>query len=131
MSFILEFWDKLEEAWLFWTKKDSVSFSFFFRSRSTFLVKPNDPVIISGVIVDWRILAIWFFFSVWVFFLKHSLFTGQQGRGESISLTPLYHFYTLHRQFNISRAITAESSLLHIASSRTRPGNFWLPRASR
>ena len=29
-------------------------------------------------------------------------------------LTPLYHFYQLHRQLDISRAITAESLPLHI-----------------
>ena len=27
------------------------------------------------------------FFSIWVFFLEHSQFTGQQGKGEAISLT--------------------------------------------
>ena len=29
------------------------------------------------------------FFSIWVFFHEHSQFTGQQGKGEAISLTPL------------------------------------------
>ena len=32
---------------------------------------------------------------------------------------------------HISRAITADSSPLHVASSRTRTGNFWFPSASR
>ena len=36
-----------------------------------------------------------------------------QGKGEGISLTPHYHFHPLHRQLDISRAITAESSPLH------------------
>ena len=71
------------------------------------------------------------FFSMWVFFHKHSRFTGQQGKGEGIYLTPLYHFHPLHRHLDISRAITAESSLLHIAGSRTRTGNLWLPSPSR
>ena len=30
-----------------------------------------------------------FFFSIWVFFHEHSRFTGQQGKGEGIYLTPL------------------------------------------
>ena len=63
-----------------------------------------------------------FFFSIWVFFHKHSRFTGKQGKGEGIYLTPLYHFHPLHRHLDISRAITAESSPLHIADSRTRTG---------
>ena len=64
-----------------------------------------------------------FFF--WVFFGEHSRFTGQQGKGEAISLTSLYHVHPLHRHLDISRAITADSSLVHIASSCTRTGNLW------
>ena len=60
-----------------------------------------------------------FFFSIWVFFYEHSRITGLQGKGEGISLTPHYHFHPFHRHLHISRAITAESSPLHIASSRT------------
>ena len=71
------------------------------------------------------------FFSIWVFFHEHSLITGLQGKGEGISLTPHYHFHPLHRHLGVSRAITAESSPLHIASSRTRTGNLWFPSASR
>ena len=37
-----------------------------------------------------------------------------QGKGEGISLTPHYHFHPLHRHFDISRAITTESSPLYI-----------------
>ena len=36
----------------------------------------------------------------------------------------------VHRHLDISRVITAESSPLHIASSRTRTGNLWFPSAS-
>ena len=53
------------------------------------------------------------------------------GEGEGISLTPHYHFHPLHRHLDISWAITAESSLLHIASCRTQTGNLWFPSASR
>ena len=60
------------------------------------------------------------FFSVWVFFHDHSRITGLQGKGEVISLTPLCDFHPLHRHLDISRAITTESSRLHIGSSRTR-----------
>ena len=33
---------------------------------------------------------------IWVYFHEHSQFTGQQGKGEVISLTPLKHFHRLH-----------------------------------
>ena len=72
-----------------------------------------------------------FFFSIWVFFHDHSRITGLQGKGEGISLTPYYHFHPLYGHLDISRAITAESSSLHIACSRTRTGNVWFPSASR
>ena len=36
------------------------------------------------------------FFSFWVFFYEHSRFTGLQGKGKAISLTPLYYFHPLH-----------------------------------
>ena len=68
-----------------------------------------------------------FFFSFSIcffFFHKHSRFTGQQGKREDIYLTPLYHLYQLHRHLDISRAVTAESSPQHIASSRTRTQNL-------
>ena len=65
------------------------------------------------------------------FFSTTILFTGLQGKGEGISLTPHYHFHPLHRHLDISRAITAESSPLRVASTRTRSGNLWFPSASR
>ena len=64
------------------------------------------------------------FFSIWVFFHEHSLFTGQQRKEEGIFLTSLYQFYPLYRHLDISRSITAESSPLHIASSRTWSRNL-------
>ena len=71
------------------------------------------------------------FFSIWVFLHEHSRITGLQGRGEGISLTPHYHFHPRHRYLDMSRVITARSSPLHIASSRTRTGSPWFSRASR
>ena len=38
---------------------------------------------------------------------------GLQEKGESISLTPHYHFHPLHRHSDISRTIIAEGSPLH------------------
>ena len=71
------------------------------------------------------------FFSIWVFFYEHSRITGLQVKGEGISLTPQYHFHPLHKHLDISQAITAESSPLHLASSRTWVGKLWFPSASR
>ena len=71
--------------------------------------------------LDWSITI---FFSIWVFFHEHSRFTGQKGKGQVISLSPLYYFHPLHRHLDISRAITADSSPLYIASSRTQTGNL-------
>ena len=70
------------------------------------------------------------FFSLSGFFHKHSWITRLQGMGEGISLTPHYHFHPLHRHLDISWAITAENSPLHIASSRTCTRNLWFPSAS-
>ena len=72
-----------------------------------------------------------FFFSIWVLSHEHSRITGLQRKGEGIPLTPHYHFHPLYRHLDISRAITAESSPLHIASSRTRTGNLWFSSARR
>ena len=71
------------------------------------------------------------FFSIWVFFHEHSPITGQQGKEEGIYLTALYHFHLLHKHLYISRAITAESSPLHIAGSRIWTGNLWFLSRSR
>ena len=77
-----------------------------------------------------EILSFYLIFLIWVFFHEHSRFTGQLGKEEAISLTPLYHFHSLHGHLDISEAIIAESSTLHIASSRNRTGNLWFPSAS-
>ena len=87
--------------------------------------------IIFNKIYNFLFLFCFAFFFIWVFFHEHSLFTGQQRKGESIFLTPLYHFHLLHRHLGISQAITVESSSLHIASSRNQTGNLWFPSASR
>ena len=71
------------------------------------------------------------FFFYLAFFHKYWRFTGQQGKGEVTSFVPLYHFHRHDRHIAISRAITIESSPLHIVSSLTRTGNLWFPSASR
>ena len=72
-----------------------------------------------------------FFFSYLVFLSRTFMIHRTAGKGEAISLSPLYHFHQPHRHLDISRAITAGSSYLHIASSRTRTGYLWFPSASR
>ena len=97
---------KLRSIWIIWEISHNVFFIFFIFIYS-------------------------FFFSIWVFFHERAPFIGQQGKGKGIYLTPLYHFHPLHRHLDITRKITAESSPLHIARSRTRTGNLWFPSASR
>ena len=65
------------------------------------------------------------FFSIWLFFHEYSRFTGQQVKGEAISLYPFYHFHPLHRHLDISWVIAAESSPLRIAGSRNQTWNLW------
>ena len=48
-----------------------------------------------------------------------NIYYSQDSRGRG-RVSPFYHFQPLHRYLDISRVITAESSPLHIASSRTR-----------
>ena len=106
-----------------------ISYKTYFHSTDAFL-KTKDDVSVCHKCTGCN--CFFFFFSIWVFFHDHSRITGLQGKGEGIfSLTPHYHFHPLHRQLEISRAITAGSSPLHIASSRTRTGNLWFPSASR
>ena len=70
------------------------------------------------------------------FFLSGFSFTNNhdsqesRGRGRLISVIPFYHFHPLHRHLDISQAITADSSPLHIVSSRSQTGNLWFPYAS-
>ena len=63
------------------------------------------------------------------FFSFTNVHDSHDSKGEVVSLTPLYHFHPLHRHLDISRAITAESSPLHIVSSRARTGNLCFPSA--
>ena len=59
-----------------------------------------------------------FCFSIWVFFHEHSRITGQQRKGEAISLIPLYQFHLLHRFSDISLEFAAESLHPRRTSSR-------------
>ena len=63
------------------------------------------------------------FFSIWVLFHEHSRFTGLQRKGQANSellLPLLYHFHSLHRHLDISRATTAESLRLYLAGGLER-----------
>ena len=70
-----------------------------------------------------RILFIRVCVYIYLGFLSR-IFTSHRTAGEEggYLVSTTFHF---HRQLYISRAITAESSPLHIASSRTRTGNLW------
>ena len=99
----------------------------YFCSRQIFRPSPdlNEFVFIENMEIIWYVLLhLCIFFSVWVFFHEHSRITGLQEKGQGISLNPHYHFHPLHRHLHISRAITADSSRLHIDSSQTRTGTF-------
>ena len=72
-----------------------------------------------------------FVFSIWIFFSRTFTNHWTAGEREGISLTPHYHFHLLHRHLDISRSITAESSPLHIANSRTQTENLWLASCAR
>ena len=72
---------------------------------------------------------IFFFFFFYLGFLSRT-FTNHRTAGEGGG-----HFFNSSLPLSpaslSSWVITAESSPLHIASSRTRTGNFWFPSASR
>ena len=65
----------------------------------------------------------WFVF-LYLFFQEYLRFTGQQVKGEAISLFPFYQFQPLHRHLDISWVIVVESSPLRIARSRNRTWNL-------
>ena len=92
-------------------------------------INGTSPTTFSKISQSWC-LSVYLFVSIWFFFHKHSRFPGQQENGEHISLSPLYHPHPLHSHLDISQTITAESSFLHIASSRTRTENLYFPSAS-
>ena len=59
------------------------------------------PIILQNSVLTCRKAEIAFFlfvcfFSIWIFFHKYSRVTGQQGKGEAISLYPFYHFHPFH-----------------------------------
>ena len=72
----------------------------------------------------------------WFFFLSGFSFSNIhesrdcKGKWEGISLTPHCNFHPLHRNLEISRVITANSSLLHTDCTRTRTANVCFPSAS-
>ena len=79
----------------------------FFVCRSSVPISATFYLVLVIVPVGLYLLRI--FFSTWVFLHEHPRITGLQEKWEGVSLTPHYHFHPLHRQSEISRAITAES----------------------
>ena len=86
-------------------------------------------ILIVILMLSLRLTITIFFLSGFSIMNIHDHRTAGEGRGYSLS--PLYHFHPLRRHLDISQAITAESSPLHIASSGTRARSIWFPRASR
>ena len=76
-------------------------------------------------------------FFVKIFFLSGpSIMNFRDSQGSKVGgrlplLTFLYYFHTLHKHLDISRTITAESSPLHITSSRTWTDNRRFPSVIR
>ena len=70
-----------------------------------------------------------FFFFIYLGFLSQPFMNhrtaGKGGGNSSLPLPPAFH-----RHLDISQAITADSSLLHIGSSRIRTRNVWFLSAS-
>ena len=88
------------------------SFWFAFQTSSVFLCQVitwiHQMTCRNGSVSFWYLfpprLVIFF---IWVIFHVHSRFTGQQGKGEVIYLTPLYHFHPLHRHLKpVSNMLT-------------------------
>ena len=75
---------------------------------------------------------LFFFFFLYGFSLMN-IYDSQdsRGKGEAVSLTPLYHLHPLHRHLDISHVITAESLPLHIDSNQTQTRNLWFLFTSR
>ena len=121
-----------ESYYIFFTARGGRGNLYMYVCKTYLTPVEKKPVIIYKIyfIYNTNQGIFFFFFSIWIFFHEHSIFTGQQGKGEGVFLTPLYHFQSLHRHLGISRAITADSSPLYIACSRTRTGNLWFPSAS-
>ena len=63
-----------------------------------------------------------FFVYLGFFFTNIHDSQGSRERGKGVYLTSLYNFHLPDKRLGISRVITAGSSHLHIASSRTRTG---------
>ena len=103
-----------------WYKKtDQIRTSNIRKINSKFTVIQYSYVVVQNLVVLKSIILIssaHFFF--YLGFLLRT-FTNHRiaEEGEGISLTPRYHFQPLHRHLDIYRAITAESSSLHIATS--------------
>ena len=118
----LEFSWEVDVSWLFVIIKSYVKVTL--RKEMIIIMLPASRELVISIDYWRNALLAMILFSIWVLFHVLSWFTGQQGKGKAIYLTPLYRFRPFHRHLDISWALTAESSHLHIANSRTRTGVF-------
>ena len=65
------------------------------------------------------------FLSICLLLHEYLQFTGQQVKGEAISLYPFYHFLLLHRHSDTIWVVAAERSPLRIAGSRNGTWDLW------
>ena len=63
-------------------------------------------------------------FSIWVFFHEHSRFTGHQGKGETISLTLLYHIYPVYRHLDTVQLLQRAHLYTYVAAAGLKPETF-------
>ena len=113
-SFTKKLFSKISQIWQE-NICDGVSFLLNLQASASSLKKHTDtgifPWILRNFYQNSFLQNIFlYFFSIWVFFYVHSQIIGPQGKGDGISLTPHYHFHSLQRHLDISRAITAERS---------------------
>ena len=89
------------------------------------VLRRSSLIILRKSVLTCRKAELAFFFLLRFFFFTNIMIHRAAGEGESISLTPLYHFHPLYRHLDISQVIAAESSPLRIAGSRTQTRNLW------
>ena len=61
---------------------------------------------------------------IYVFFHKYLRFTGQQGKGEAIYLTPFYQFHPLNRHLDISWGLQQRAHLCIQLTAKLKLGTF-------
>ena len=65
-----------------------------------------------------------FFFSIWVFFHENARLTGQQGNGEAIFSTRLYHFRNFTDTQMLARKLLQRAHVCTQLAAGIEPGTF-------